>query len=177
MSEIASLQISSTKTEYSPGENVTLSVKFGIRGRLWDAWNEESWTKAYDNNDVSFKLKYGIKAQAGGFRKRTLGAPVDSYRKASIFWTRNPKLVNAMRDRRIWVQVAKNFTPIIRLTEEEVREELLDFDETVKFSASDLGQGAFKVSADIRASWQKHDYIEAGSCEGSSNEIEIKIGI
>jgi len=177
MSEIANLQIASSKTEYSLDESVVLSVRFGIRGQLWDAWNEEAWTRAYDNNDVAFKLKYGLKAQSGGFRKRALGSPTSSYRKASIFWTRNPKLVNAMKDRRVWVQIAKNFTPIIRLTEEEVREELLDFDETIKFPASELGKGAFKVLVSAHASWQKHDYIEAGSCEGSSSEIEIKVGI
>ena len=106
-----------------------------------------NWTEAYNNNDVSFKLKYGIKLVSGGFRKKEVGRTIDTYRKASIFWTRNPKLVNPMKDRRIWVQVAKNFEPFIRLSEEEVRQELFDFDEKFVFKASDLGKGKHKISS------------------------------
>ena len=50
-----------------------------------------------------------------------------------------------MKDRRIWVQVAKNFEPFIRLSEEEVRQELFDFDEKFVFKASDLGKGKHKI--------------------------------
>ena len=77
-----------------------------------------------------------------------LAKPVDTYRKASIFWTRNPKLVNPMKEKRIWVQVAKNFEPFIRLTEEEVRQELFDFDEKIIFKASELGTGNHTVGAE-----------------------------
>ena len=58
---------------------------------------------------ISSKLKYGIKLVSSGLRKHDVGKPIDTYRKASIFWTRNPKLVNPMKEKRIWVQVAKNF--------------------------------------------------------------------
>ena len=100
---------------------------------------------------------------------------IDTYRKASIFWTRNPKLVNPMKDRRIWVQVAKNFVPYIRLSEEEVRSELLDFDEKFAFKASDLGSGKHKIGVEVFASWQKHDFTEPGSVKNNSREIEITV--
>lgn len=174
-SRISDIQVVNSKKEYSSNETVEINVRFAIEGELRNSFNESNWTKAYNNNDVSFKLKYGVKLTSGGFRKKEVGRTIDTYRKASIFWTRNPKLVNPMKDRRIWVQVAKNFEPFIRLSEEEVREELFDFDEKFVFKASDLGSGNHKLGAETFASWQKHDYTEPGNVKNNSNEIEITI--
>ena len=174
-SRISDIQLVKSKDEYSSDENIEINVKFLVEGDIRDSFNETNWTKAYNNNDVSFKMKYGVKLTSGGFRKKELGRPVDTYRKASIFWTRNPKLVNPMKDRRIWVQVAKNFEPFIRLSEEEVRQELFDFDEKFVFKASDLGSGKHKIGAEAFASWQKHDFTEPDSVKNHSQEIEITI--
>jgi len=174
-SKISEIKLVKSKDEYSSDENIEINVQFSVDGDLRDAFNETNWTKAYNNNDVSFKMKYGIKLISGGFRKKELGRTIDTYRKASIFWTRNPKLVNPMKDRRIWVQVAKNFEPFIRLSEEEVRQELFDFNERFVFKASDLEKGKHKIVAEAFASWQKHDYIETGSVKNNSGEIEIII--
>ena len=169
------LRLVKSKEEYSLDENVEIQVQFSVEGDLRDAFNETNWTKSYNNNDVSFKMKFGIKLISGGFRKKELGRTMDTYRKASIFWTRNPKLVNPMKDRRIWVQVAKNFEPFIRHSEEEVKQELFDFDEKFVFKASDLGKGKHKIGAETFASWQKHDYTESGNVKNNSKEIEIAI--
>ena len=174
-SKISEIKLINSKDEYSFNENVEIYVQFSVEGGIRDAFNEANWTKAYDNNDVSFKMKYGIKLISGGFRKKELGRTINTYRKASIFWTRNPKLVNPMKDRRIWVQVAKNFEPFIRLSEEEVKQELFDFNEQFIFKASDLGKGKHKIGSEVFASWQKHDYTETGNIKNSSNEIEITI--
>ena len=174
-SKISEIKLVKTKDEYSSDETVEIHAQFSLDGSIRDAFNEANWTKAYNNNDVSFKLKYGVKLTSGGFRKKELGRTVDTYRKASIFWTRNPKLVNPMKDRRIWVQVAKNFEPFIRLSEEEVRQELFDFDEKFVFKASDLGKGKHKIGSEAFASWQKHDFTETGNVKNASNEIEITI--
>ena len=174
-SRISEIELVKSKEEYSSDENIEINVNFSVEGELRDAFNEANWTKAYNVNDVAFKMKYGVKLTSGGFRKKELGRTIDTYRKASIFWTRNPKLVNPMKDRRIWVQVAKNFEPFIRLSEEEVREELFDFSEKFVFKASDLGKGKHKISAEVFASWQKHDYTEPGSIKDNSSEIEITI--
>ncbi|MDX1595958.1 MAG: hypothetical protein R3327_03365 [Nitrosopumilaceae archaeon] len=171
---ISEIELGKSKDEYSLDDDIEINAKFSIQGQLRDGFNEDNWTKAYDANDVSFKLKYGIKLTAGGFRKKTLGDK-DTYRKASIFWTRNPKLVNPMKDRRIWVQVAKNFEPIIRLSEEEVRQELFDFDEKFTIKASELGKGKHKIGAEAFASWQKHEFTEPGSVKNSAKEIEVTI--
>lgn len=174
-SKISEILIVDGKEKYSSSDTIEIRVQFSIEGGIRESFNEANWTQAYNNNDVSFKLKYGIKLNSGGFRKKEIGKPVDSYRKAAIFWTRNPKLVNPMKDRRIWVQVAKNFEPFIRHTEEEVRQELFDFNEKFIFKGSDLGPGTHKIGAEVFASWQKHDYTESGSIKNNSKEIEITI--
>jgi len=174
-SKISEIVLIKSKDVYSSDENVEINVQFSLEGGLREAFNEANWTKAYNNNDVSFKLKYGTKLTSGGFRKKELGRTIDTYKKASIFWTRNPKLVNPMKDRRIWVQVAKNFEPFIRLSEEEVRQELFDFDEKFVFKGSDLGKGKHKILAEAFALWQKHDYTDPGNVKNNSREIEITI--
>jgi hypothetical protein len=174
-SKISEISLVSGKDQYSSSDTLEINVQFSIEGGIRNAFNEANWTKAYNNNDVSFKLKYGIKLTSGGFRKKEIGKPIDTYRKAAIFWTRNPKLVNPMKDRRIWVQVAKNFEPFIRLSEEEVRQELFDFNEKILVKASDLGPGTHKIGADVYASWQKHDFTESDSIKNNSKEIEIII--
>lgn len=173
-SRISEIELEKSKEKYTLDDDIEINVKFSVIGGLRDAFNEENWTRAYDANDVSFKIKYGIKLTTGGLRKKTLG-DINTYRKASIFWTRNPKLVNPMKDRRIWVQVAKNFVPIIRLTEEEIREELFDFDEKFTIKSSELGKGKHKISAEAFASWQKHEFTEPGNVKNNAKEIELTI--
>jgi len=172
---ISDINLIKTKDEFSSDEIITINVKFTIQGALREAFNEKNWTMAYNKNDNLFKLKYGVKLLTGGIRKRELGKSIDAYRKASLFWTRNPKLVNPMKEKRIWVQVAKNFEPFIRLTEEEVRQELFDFDEKIVFKASELGNGKHVVGAEVYVEWQKHDYTEPFSTKFNAKEIEIKI--
>ena len=172
---ISDINLIKTKDEFSSDEIITINVKFSIQGALREAFNEKNWTRAYNKNDNLFKLKYGVKLLTSGIRKHELGKPIDAYRKASLFWTRNPKLVNPMKEKRIWVQVAKNFEPFIRLTEEEVRQELFDFDEKITFKASELGNGKHAIGAEAYVEWQKHDYTEPFSTKFNSKEIEIKI--
>ena len=174
-SHLSEIELIKSKEEFSQSEDVTINVKFSILGSVRDDFNEKNWTQAYNNHDTGFKIKYGIKLVSGGLRKHEIGKPIDSYRKASIFWTRNPKLVNPMKDRRIWVQVAKNFEPFIRLSEEEVKEELFDFNEKITFKASELGSGKHKIGAEAFASWQKHEFTEPDHPKKNANEIEITI--
>ena len=172
---LSDIELTKSKDDFSSDEAIQIGVKFSIQGNLREAFNEKNWTKAYNNNDNLFKLKYGIKLVSGGIRKHELGRPIETYRKASIFWTRNPKLVNPMKERRIWVQVAKNFEPFIRLTEEEVRQELFDFDEKIIFKASELGSGKHTIGAEAHVEWQKHDYTDPFKTKSQAKEIEIKI--
>ena len=174
-SKISNLILVKDKDVYAIDDSVTLNVKFSLKGEVRNAFNEKNWTEAYENNDNQFKLKYGIRIVSSGLRKHDIIKPIDTYRKASIFWTRNPKLVNPVKEKRIWVQVAKNFEPIIKLTEEDVQKELFDFDEQVILNASDLGKGKHKVGAEVFVSWYKHTYIEKNEERMHSKEIEIDI--
>jgi hypothetical protein len=174
-SNISDISLTKSKDEFSLDDDIDVDVKFSIQGNLREAFTEKNWTKAYNKNDNLFKLKYGVKLLSGGVRKREIGKPIDSYRKASIFWTRNPKLVNPMKKKRVWVQIAKNFEPFIRLTEEEVRQELFDFEEKIIFKASELGTGKHKIGAEAFVSWQKHDYTEPYSTKSHAGEIDINI--
>ncbi|MFM7795706.1 MAG: hypothetical protein ACKO7N_02985 [Candidatus Nitrosotenuis sp.] len=164
--------LTSDKPEYSISDDIVISASFQIKGDLRDSLNEKNWTEAYNKFDNLFKLKYGIKLVSGGFRKKEL-KNIDTYRKASFFWTRNPKLVNPMKEKRVWVQVAKNFEPFIKLTEEEIKSELLDFNEKISIKASELGSGKHKISAEVWTSWQKHLWTDSGDGKATSKEIEI----
>ena len=173
--EISAITLEKEKDEFSSDDTITITARFSLTGGLRDAFTEKNWTEAYDANDNTMKLKYGIKLAKGGLRKHELGKSIDTYRKASIFWTRNPKLVNPMKERKIWVQVAKNFEPFIALTEEDVRKEFFDFEEKFVFKASELGTGNHKISAEAFASWETHPYINKGDTKNQSSEIEISI--
>ena len=174
-SEISDLNLVKDKDVYASGDSITINVKFLLNGDVRNSFTEKNWTDAYEKNDNQFKLKYGIKLVSSGIRKHDIVKPIDTYRKASIFWTRNPKLVNPMKEKRVWVQVAKNFEPIIKLTEEDVQKELFDFDEQFILSASELGKGKHKIGAEVFASWNTHPYIEKNEEKVRSEEIEIEI--
>ena len=172
---ISEIKLEKAKEEFSLDDNITIVARFSIIGDLRDSFTEKNWTDAYEKNDNTFKLKYGIKLFKTGLRKHGVGKPIDTYRKTSFFWTRNPKLVNPMKEKRVWVQVAKNFEPFIRLTEEDVRQELFDFSEKIHFKAAELGKGKHKIGSEVFVSWQSHEFIEKGDSKLQSEEIEISI--
>ena len=93
----------------------------------------------------------------------------------SLFLARNPKLTNPMKDKRVWVQVAKNFTPHIKLSQEEVQQELFDFEETINVKASEIGTGEHQISAEAYVSWNKHDYTDSDKTSNSSKNYKITV--
>jgi len=52
---------------------------------------------------------------------------------------------------------------------------LFDFDEPIILSASELGKGKHKISAEVFVSWNKHTYIEKNEEKTRSEEIEVEI--
>jgi hypothetical protein len=128
---IGDIELVKSNDRFKLNENVVVNVKFSVMGALRKAWNEKNWEEAYSKHDNAFKLKYGVKLYTGGLRKREIGKPVDTYRKAAIFWTRNPRLTQ-VAEKKIWVQIAKNFEPFIPRTQAEAQEMLLDFDEKIE---------------------------------------------
>jgi len=153
---------------------ITFNVKFSVTGALREAFNEKNWERAYNNHDNVLKLKFGIKLFSGGLRKREIGNPIDTYKKVALFWTRNPKLTQ-MAEKKVWVQISKNFEPQIPMNQADAQQSLLDFDEKMQFKASELGIGKHKVGAEIFVSWLKHDYAEPFDGKAHSKEIEVEI--
>ena len=172
---ILSLDMIKDKDAYSIDDNITINVKFSLGGDIRNSFNEKNWTDAWNNNDNQFKLKYGVKLNSGGLRKHDVGKPIDTYRKASIFWTRNPKLVNPVKEKRIWVQVAKNFEPYIKLTEEDVQKELDNNAFDLLLDELKTKKSQQKIGAEVFASWNKHDYTDGDKIKLHSKEIEIDI--
>ncbi|MGI0082786.1 MAG: hypothetical protein ACREAG_05770 [Nitrosopumilaceae archaeon] len=171
---IGEIELEKSNDKFKVDENITVNVKFSVMGALRESFNGKNWEKAYNKHDNIFKLKYGVKLYTAGLRKRELGKPIDTYRKAAIFWTRNPKLTQ-MAEKKIWVQIAKNFEPFIPRTEVEAQQILLDFNEKLEFKASELGNGKHKIGAEVFVSWLEHNYSEATSLKSHSKEIEIEI--
>lgn len=160
--------------KFSVNDNIAINVKFSVTGGLREAFNEKNWERAYNKHDNTFKLKYGIKLYSGGLRKREIGTPLDTYKKAALFWTRNPKLTQ-MAEKKVWVQISKNFEPHVPMNQVEAQQLLLDFDEKIDIKASDLGPGKHKIGAEVYVSWFKHDYTEEFDGKTNSKEIEIEI--
>jgi hypothetical protein len=51
-------------------ENIEINVQFSVERRPQKMHSmKANWTKAYNNNDVSMKLKYGVKLTSGGIQK------------------------------------------------------------------------------------------------------------
>ena len=172
---ITGVEVAVPQGEHTIQDTIPITVRFSVQGNTRKAFNESNWTKSYEINDVSVKIKYGIKLVTGGIRKRSLGKPIDTYRKAAIFWTRNPKLVNPMKEKRVWVQVSKNFAPVIRLTVEEVQQELFDFEEEYPIKGSELGEGRHKIGGEVHVSWQKHHLMEKSSIRVGIPETYITV--
>jgi hypothetical protein len=155
-------------------DNIAIDVKFSITGAFREDFNEKNWEKSYKNHDNSFKLRYSIKIHTGGLRKKEIGKPLDTYKKVALFWTRNPKLTQ-MGERKVWVQISKNFEPFIPKNQIEAQQMLLDFDEKIQFNASDLGVGKHKIGAEVHVAWFKHDYIEPFDETVHSKELEVEV--
>lgn len=158
---------------FSVNDNIAINIKFSVKGGLREAFNEKNWERAYNKHDNVFKLKYGIKLYSSGLRKRELGA-LDTYKKVALFWTRNPKLTQ-MAEKKVWVQISKNFEPHIPANQAEAQQMLLDFDEKMEIRASELGPGKHKIGAEVYVSWFKHDYTDEFDTKSNSKEIEIEI--
>jgi hypothetical protein len=171
---ISGVSLEKSSDKLRVGDSAAIDVKFSITGALREAFNEKNWEKAYNNHDNAFKLRYGVKLQTGGLRKKEIGKPLETYKKVALFWTRNPKLTQ-MGEKKVWVQISKNFEPFIPKNQVDAQQILLDFDEKIQFNASELGVGKHKIGAEVHVSWFKHDYVEPFDEIVHSKEIEIEV--
>ena len=67
--QISAMTLGKEKDEYASDEKITITARFSLTGGLRDAFNEKNWTQAYDENDNTIKMKYGVKLAKGELRK------------------------------------------------------------------------------------------------------------
>ena len=57
---IEDIQLEKSKDEFSLDDDITINIRFSITGNLRDSFTEKNWTDAYNQNDNTIKLKYGV---------------------------------------------------------------------------------------------------------------------
>ena len=171
---IGEVLLEKSADKFGVNDNITVNVKFSVNGGLRDAFNEKNWERAYNKHDNVFKIKYGVRLYSGGLRKHEIGVPLDTYKKVALFWTRNPKLTQ-MSEKKVWVQISKNFEPLIPTNQKDAQHLLLDFEEKIEVKASELGAGKHKIGAEVYVSWFKHEYTDEFDGKSNSKEIEVEV--
>ena len=143
---------------------LTLSLSFRVEGSIREAFSQKNWERAYNKHDNSFRMTIEVDLRSG---RRTI-IPVKFVRKASLFWTRNPKIPF-----RIWVSILKDDTSHYPLSEEEARSLLFDVNRVIELDGSYLDSGTHTLYTDIRVSWGKHEYTQPTEIKGRSNDIKL----
>jgi hypothetical protein len=162
---IADATLAKSQDNVKPGQPLTLSLSFKIDGAIRESFDQKNWERAYNKHDNGFRMTIEVGIKSG--RKKTVMS-VKFVRKATLFWTRNPKI-----QYRIWVSIVKDDTPFYPLTIEEAKSLLFDVNKVIELSGSDFDSGTQKLHAEIKVSWGKHNYTEPTEIKGRSNEIEL----
>jgi hypothetical protein len=161
---ITSAILSKSQESVRPDHPLTLSLSFRVEGSIRQHFSQKNWERAYNKHDNSFRMTIEVDLKSS---RRTI-LPIKFVRKASLFWTRNPKIPY-----RIWVSIVKDDTPHYPLTEEEARSLLFDVNKVIELSGSHLDSGNHKLYTDIKVSWGKHQYTEPTEIKCRSNDIEL----
>lgn len=161
---IASATLSKSQESVGPDHPFTLSLSFRIEGSIREAFSQKNWERAYNKHDNGFRMTIEVDLKSG---RKTI-VPIRFVRKASLFWTRNPKIPY-----RIWVSIVKDDTPHYPLSEEEAKSFLFDVNKVIELSGTQLDSGRHKLHTDIKVSWGKHQYTEPSEIQGRSNDIEM----
>jgi hypothetical protein len=172
-SYISEVKLLPSTSRIRPDEPLRLDLRFKVDGHIRNALNQENWTRAYDNHDTTFMIKYVIRIQAGSVKKRDVVEPVKLVRKASFYWSRNPKLPPQPPEKKIWAMIVIDDSPNLPDTVEEAKSLLLDVTRSIELMGSNIGKGTQKLVAHVGASWGKHLYTEPVEIDARSNEVEI----
>lgn len=154
-------------------EPLRLDLRFKVDGHIRNALNQENWTNAYNKHDTTFMIKYTIRIQTGSVKKHDVVEPVRFVRKASFYWSRNPKLPPPPPKKKIWAMIVIDDTPNLPDSVEDAKSLLLDVNRSVELVGSNIGKGKHKLFAYVTASWGKHLYAEQTEIGAKSNEVEI----
>lgn len=161
---IDNIVLSESQQEVKLGESTTLTLRFKIIGNIREVFDHRNWERAYNKHDNIFRIKIEITLRSGG--KRIYQS--SDIRKASLFWTRNPKIPY-----RIWVLIIKDDTSFYPSTVEEVKSLLFDVEKKIEIKGNGLNLANEKIHARLKISWGKHSYTEACELTGESNRVEL----
>jgi hypothetical protein len=133
------------------GEPIILDLSFKINGNIRQVFNPKIWEAAYDKHDKSFRMSIAVALKL----ERTKILLTTITRKASIFWTRSPKIPS-----RIWVLIIRDDNPFYPLTIEEAKSLLFDVNKIIELDTNNFNPGNHTIYADIKVSWGRHYYTE-----------------
>ncbi|MBI5133137.1 MAG: hypothetical protein HZA83_00335, partial [Thaumarchaeota archaeon] len=110
-SYISDVKLLSSASKIKLDEPLKLDLQFKVDGHLREALNQETWTNAYNKHDTAFMIKYVIRIQTGSAKKRDVVEPMKFVRKASFYWSRNPKLPPPPPNKKIWAMIVVDDSP------------------------------------------------------------------
>ena len=154
-------------------EPLTLDLQFKVEGRIREVFNQQKWTDAYNKHDTVFRVKYVIRVQTGSVKKRDIVEPIKFVRKASFYWSRNPKLPPPPPNKKVWAMMVLDDRPSLPESVEQAKSLIFDVKRPIELMGSSIGKGKHKLVAHVSASWGKHLFTEKMEVDAKSNEVEI----
>jgi hypothetical protein len=148
------------------GKPITLDLSFNIDGNIREVFNPKMWEAAYDKHDNLFRMSITVALKLG----RRMISVTKITRKASMFWTRSPKIPS-----RIWVLIITDDVPLYPITIEEAKSLLFDVNKLIEVETNDFKLGNHTIYADIAVSWGRHYYTEPTEINIDSNVIDFYI--
>ena len=156
------------KNKLKRGEPITLDLSFKIDGNIRQVFNPKMWEAAYDKHDKLFRMSIAIALKV----ERTKILLTKITRKASMFWTRSPKIPS-----RIWVLIIRDDNPFYPVTIEEAKSLLFDVNKIIELDTNNFKPGTHTVYADIKVSWGRHYYTEPTEITVVSNIADLYVEV
>jgi hypothetical protein len=163
--KIENVKLVSSRTELNSDKRVTFRIAFTIGGKIRQVFDQKSWERAYNLHDNLFRIKIDIDLKSGSKKLVHSG----SLRKASLFWTRNPKLPY-----RIWILIIKDDTTFYPSSIEEAKSLLFDVEKDIVVDASQIDVGRQDIYAQIRVWWGKHQYTSPCELKSNTNKVSLR---
>lgn len=164
--KIENVKLTCSRIEPTLNEQVTFRISFSIGGKIRQVFDQKNWERAYNLHDNLFRIKIDIDLKSGLKKLAHIG----SLRKASLFWTRNPKLPY-----RIWTLIIKDDTTFYPSNIQEVKSLLFDVEKDITVKASDFRGGKQEVHAQIRVWWGKHQYTSPCELSSKTNKVSLRV--
>ena len=172
-SHINGVKLVPSSTKIKMNEPITLDLQFKVAGHVRNAFNQQTWTDAYNKHDTAFRIKYVIRVQTGSVKKSDIVEPIKFVRKASFYWSRNPKLPPPPPNKKIWALIVVDDNPNLPDSVEDAKSLIFDVKRPIELIGSSIGKGRHKLIAYVSASWEKHNFTEKMEVDAKSDAVEI----